>query len=643
MNPAFRPVLKPLALAIALSGAGPALAFQFKMENGLSGSLDTTLSYGISVRAASRDPSLVGIANGGTSRSVNEDDGNLNYDKNKAFANIAKATTDLELKFGNFGFFGRGIAFYDFENADSDKLGPTAKDRVGKNVKGLDGFVTAAFEPMGKNLRLRAGRQVVSWGESTFIPNGINVINSVDLSKLRIPGSELKEAFLPTTGVWANFQITQDASIEGVYLTNHDKIRIDPRGTYFSNNDFASDDSNRVILSFGRRRDQNSPPSNPVPPVVPTLGPTAAALYGPYDPAASVWAPRSADRDPSDDGQYGFALRYLAGELNNTEFGLYYMNYHSRIPLFSGIKGTTTSILTGGPLIAPICGQAALRALCATGTATYFAEFPEDIRMFGVSFNTAGPGGVALQGEYSYRSNLPVQYATPELLLAALGLPNLITGFTQIPGAPTGATPAALIPDGSYLQGYKRLKASQFQMTATKSVPNIFGAEQLIVLGEGGVTYFHNLPTDVKFNGPAVYLPATAFGAVLSSAFSVQNEGFLTSVSWGYRLVGRLEYANALLGGNLSPRLAWSHDVRGVGPSFNEGAKSLSLGASWDYQRKWLVDAQYTSYMGGRTYCGTDAPPPGSAVTTGQSASWCSNANPLKDRDFFSVSVSYSF
>ncbi len=483
----------------------------------------------------------------------------------------------------------------------------------------------------------------MSWGESTFIPGGINVINSVDLSKLRIPGSELKEAFLPTTGVWANLQITQDASIEGVVLTNHDKIRIDPRGTYFSNNDFASDDATRVILSFGRRRDQHTPPSNPVPPVIPTLGPTASALYGPYDPAASVWAPRAADRDPSDNGQFGVALRYLAGELNNTEFGLYYMNYHSRIPLFSGIKGTTTSILTGGPLIAPICATAALRALCATGTATYFAEFPEDIRMFGVSFNTAGPAGIALQGEYSYRSNLPVQYATPELLLAALGLPNLITGFTQIPGAPTGATAAALIPDGTYLQGFKRLKASQFQMTGTKSEPNVLGAEQLILLGEAGVTYFHNLPSDVKFNGPAVYLPATAFGAVLSSAFAVQDTGFLTSVSWGYRLVGRLEYANALLGGNLSPRLAWSHDVKGTGPSFNEGTKSLSIGASWDYQRKWLVDAQYTAYMGGRTYCGTDLPPAGSAVTTGQSANWCSVANPLKDRDFYSVSVSYSF
>jgi hypothetical protein len=380
-----------------------------------------------------------------------------------------------------------------------------------------------------------------------------------------------------------------------------------------------------------------------VPPTIPTLGAAAAALYGPFDPAASVYAPRAADRSPSDDGQWGLALRYLAPDLNNTEFGVYYMNYHSRIPLFSGIKGTPTSILTGGPLIAPICANAALRSLCHTGTATYFAEFPEDIRLTGFSFNTQGPWGVALQGEYSYRSNLPLQYTTPELLLAALGLPNTITGSTQIPGAPAGATGAALVPDGTYIQGYKRVKASQIQMTGTKSVPSVMGADQFVAVGEFGYAYFHGLPTDVKFNGPANFLPVTQFGATLSSAFSVQETGFVTTSSWGYRLVGRLEYNNALFGGNLSPRLAWSHDVKGTSPSFNEGVKSASLGVAWDYQRKWLVDMQYTAYSGGRTYCGTDVPPPGSVVTPGQSASYCSGANPLKDRDFYSLSVSYSF
>ncbi|MDQ3027533.1 MAG: DUF1302 domain-containing protein [Pseudomonadota bacterium] len=635
--------LKPIAAAIALLGAAPAHALLFELPNGIRANVDTTLSYGISVRASERDRSLIGIANGGTSRSVNEDDGDLNFEKGKPFANVFKATVDTEVKWRNFGFFGRGSAFYDIDLHDSDKLGPTGRDRLGKNVVGLDGFVYANFEPMGKNLRVRVGRQVISWGESTFIPNGINVINAVDVSKLRIPGSELKEAFIPTTGIWASQELTKSATIEGFYLTNHDKIRLDPKGSYFSNNDFASDDADRVILSFGRRQDQRFPIGNPVPPTIPGLGAAAAAALGPFNPAAQVFAPRSADRSPSDDGQYGLALRYLASNLNNTEFGVYFLNYHSRIPLFSGIKGTSSSALTGTPFLTPICATAALRALCATGTANYFAEYPEDIRLYGLSFSTQGPLGVALQGEYAYRPNLPLQFATPELLLASLGLPNLNTGFTQIPGAPTGATSAALIPDGTYMQGWTRVKASQFQMTGTKSWPNLIGAEQLVLVGEAGFNWFHNLPTGLKFNGPAVFLPATAFGAALSSNNAVQTEGFLTEFSWGYRLLARLEYANALFGGTLAPRYAFAHDVKGTGPNFNQGVKSQSGGITWDYQRKWLVDLQYTMYTGGRTYCGTDVPNPGVTIPAGQSASYCSAANPLKDRDFYSLSVSYSF
>ena len=654
---AFRPAVKPLALAIALLGAAPAFALQFEFQNGLKAQVDTTITYGISMRADDRDPALIGIANGGTSRSTNEDDGDLNFNKNKAFANVIKATTDVELKWMNFGFFGRGSAFYDFDLHDSNKLGPTGKDRLGSNVIGLDGFVSAAFEPVGHTLRLRAGRQVISWGESTFISGGINVINPADLSKIRIPGSELKEALIPTTGIWSSLELSKSASVEGFYLTNFDKNRGDPRGSYFSTNDAATDDSDRLIVSFGRRRDQRTPPGNPVPPAsagTGALGTLAQGLFGQYDPAASIWVPRSADHNPSDSGQYGVAFHYLAHDFNNTEFGAYYMNYHSRSPFFAGVKGTTTSVLTLSledptreaqrrALLTNICGVAALRALCATGTATYYTEYPEDIRLFGLSFNTQGPMGVALQGEYSYRPNQPVQLATAELILASLGLPNLITGFTQIPGAPAGATAAALVPNGSYIQGYRRVKQSQAQVTATKGLPNILGAEQLFLAGEVGAVYFHNLPGNLKFSGPAASLPATAFGAVVGSAYSVQTEGFLTQFSWGYRLAGRLDYNNLLFNGNVSPRLSFAHDVKGVSPTFNQDVKALSFGVSWDYQRKWLVDAQYTNFFGGRTYCGTDTPPAGSSVTAGQPASWCSSANPLKDRDFYSVSVSYSF
>jgi len=636
MKRALCPSLKPLALALSFLGvAVPVHAFQFNLGSEVKGSFDTTVSYGISMRAEARDPSLIGIANGGTSRTVNEDDGDLNFDKNKAFSNVIKATSDVELKWRNFGFFGRGTAYYDFDLHDSNKLGPIGQERVGGDAVGLDGFVYASFEPWGKNLRLRAGRQVISWGESTFIPNGINVINPVDVSKLRVPGAELKEGFVPTAGAWGSFNVTEAVTLEGFYLTNWDKVRLDPRGAYFSNNDTISDDADRLYVTFGRRKDQHFAPSNPIPPNTPTAGPIAGALYGPFDPAASVWLPRKADVNPSDSGQYGVAMRFLAKDFNNTEFGLYYMNYHSRTPFISGHTGTpssssstVTSVITGGPLNA-----------AQNGTAYYFAEYPEDIKLYGLSFNTAGPWGVALQGEYSYRPNQPVQYAGPEVILATLGLPNLITGFTQIPGLPAGATAAALYPGNTDLRGWRRLKMSQLQVTGTKSFPSVLEAESLVIVGEAGWTWFHSLPTDVKFAGPGVALPSTAFGALVTAGGGLQTDGWLTDFSWGYRIAARLEYANLLFGGNVSPRFAWSHDVHGVSPTFNQDAKSWSLGVTWDYQRKWAVDASYTSFFGGRTYCGTDV----SGVPPTQAASWCTGANPLKDRDFYSFTISYSF
>jgi len=654
-----RPALKPLALATVLACATSAHAFTFKTENGITGSFDTTISYGVSIRAQGADSNLIGIANGGTSRSTNEDDGNRNYKKGDPFANVLKATHDFDAKWANWGLFARGTYFVDFENRESNTLGPEGRKRIGRDARLLDAFVSGAFQPMGKNLRMRVGSQVVSWGESTFIPNGINVVNPVDVSKLRIPGSELKEAFIPSRMLWLSQEITDKASIEGWVLANHDKIKLDPRGSYFSNNDFASDDGWFAALSFGRRRDiSTGVAAHPVPTVGATaaLGAAASGLTGlPFDPAAAIWVPRASDRNVSDKGQYGIALRYLS-DWNNTEFGVYYINYHSRIPMFSGIKGTPSSYLTFtalGNAAGPICTNPALRSLCHTGSSSYFAEYPENIRLIGLSFNTQGPWGVALQGEYSYRPNNPLQLATPELLLAGLGLPNLITGSDAIPGTvspttglPFGAFSSALVPNGAYLQGFREVKTSQLQLTGTKAFPNVFKADQAVLLGEVGFTKYHAFPSNLKFNGPAVYLPATANGASASGAYSVQETGFATENSWGYRLVGRLDYTGGPFGTNWSPRLAWSHDVKGVSQTFNEGVKSLSMGVNFEYQKKATVDFSYTTYGGGRTYCGTDTAPtaPGATpITPTQSASWCSGANPIKDRDFYSVVFTYSF
>ena len=60
--------IKPLAIAIAALGAtfaNPAAAFKFEMENGLTGSFDSTISVGMQMRMQSTDRSIIGNDNGG--------------------------------------------------------------------------------------------------------------------------------------------------------------------------------------------------------------------------------------------------------------------------------------------------------------------------------------------------------------------------------------------------------------------------------------------------------------------------------------------------------------------------------------------------------------------------------------------------
>ncbi len=74
-----------------------------------------------------RDPGLIAIVNGGTSRDPNADDGNLNYKNGENVSLAAKATSDLLVKYGNFGVFARATYFYDWAAASKDGVPSTTK------------------------------------------------------------------------------------------------------------------------------------------------------------------------------------------------------------------------------------------------------------------------------------------------------------------------------------------------------------------------------------------------------------------------------------------------------------------------------------------------------------------------------------
>ncbi|HET6604579.1 MAG TPA: DUF1302 domain-containing protein [Xanthomonadaceae bacterium] len=629
MGASRAPLAVAVATAIAALAAPDARAVSFNWGE-VEGNIDTTVSYGISVRVEDRDDDLVGKAQfdptlvaqiaalqaqnrfpeaqalqvGARGRfSVNGDDGNLNYDQWDLFSNTFKITSELSLTWRNWGAFFRGFYFYDFENAGREDLTDIALEKVGEDLKLLDAFIYTDFEyGEGSVGNVRLGRQVVSWGESTFIQNGINVINPVDVSRLRVAGAELKEAFLPVSSLYGSFSLTENLSIEGVYLFEFEEIEPDPVGTYFSTNDFAVQGGEYVMLGFGTVPQPVDNPENfedvclfgqpsdrtDLPPALVAVGCSAAV-------------PRAPDRKPSDSGQWGLALRYFASELNDTEFGFFYLNYHSRLPLISGIALTTTS---------PTSGR-------------YFIEYPEDIELWGASFNTTLPGGWAWQGEVSYRPNMPLQIDDVEVLFAALSplnplLPGRNLDFISQLGE---------FGPGEEISGWDRHEVTQAQFTLTKLFANVLGAQQVAVVGEVGATKVWDLPSQdvLRYQGDGT---DTGGGPDISSG-GLRNpltltEGFPTSFSWGYRVAARADYNNAFGSPmTVSPRVAFNHDVNGTTPgpggNFLEDRKSLTLGVEGNYLNKWIFDISYTSFFGGEPF------------------------NLIADRDFASFTVKYSF
>lgn len=605
-----RSVLSTAVTLALAAGAGSVHAFEFASGE-LTGSFDTTVSLGGLWRMESREKSLVSIANGGTSRDPNSDDGNLRYKRNELVSTTLKATHDLELNYRNFGAFVRGSYFYDPTIRSKDSLTRDARDILGSDAEILDAYIRGNFKIADRNLNVRLGRQVVSWGESTFIQNGINVLNPVNVSRLRAPGSELKEGFIPTMMAYASQELTDNLSVEVALLTEWKKTKIDPVSSFFSTNDFVGEGGNRAFTGFGRRNDLNA----------------AAGVFG-VNANAAVWAPRSKDRDASDDGQYGIAFRYFSPELNNTEFGLFHANYHSRTPFVSGYRGGVTVAASPVPGCTVINVPFGIPGGCGAAPGSYFVEYPEDIKLWGVSFNTSGPLGIALQGEYSYRPNQPIQLPSADLLLAAVGLGNQLTS--------TNPLLAAIVPSGTEISGYRRVKMHQVQMTGTKTFGPTFGAEQLVVVGEVGYTHME-LPSNLKFAAPGCHLPQVG-SSVATSSGSSSAGCFATENSWGYRLVGRLDYPNAIGAVTVSPRVAFSHDVDGRSPTFNEGAKALTLGFGFNYRQNWQADIAYTAFFGGKKVSGVDPVP-----TPGQAQTYASHTNPMVDRDFLSISLSYSF
>jgi hypothetical protein len=661
-----------LGLLVWLLCATPAHSVDWRKDQWFI-SWDNRLTYGLQYRTGDRDPAIIGLTNDGTAFSVNGDDGNLNYDKGIS-SNVFQLTTELEVNYKGFGMFFRGWGFYDWENEKNDRartpLNEAALDRVGSRFELRDAYAWLRFRIGEKPAEMRLGRQVVNWGESTFIQGGINVINPVDVTAIRTPGRELRNALLPVGMLWGSFALTDSLTLEAFYEYEWEQTFIDPAGAYFSTNDFAAPGGEYVFLAFGSSPD--------VPPWPDPTDPTRPFL------AVS----RESDRYPDDTGQYGVALRLLTQKLGDSEFGFYYMNYHSRLPTINGRTGTVGGAVTAGTIAAaatPITGATlawlqanpgdipgavvagttagvtagaplgASQAIAFTAatdtpnvpttttafatdayaqTARYFIAYPEDIKLYGFSFNSQiGTTGLAWQGELSYRTNVPLQADDVELLFAALQPINPAFGPAS-PGASqlstfTGVDYSTMFE--TVIPGTIPLDTGQLQTTFTKIWSRGLGADQVVLLWEGGVNHVPDLPSkdELRFEAAGTYTSGNPYHAAPNPGAGHVGkpaegpEHFADRTSWGYQLAARLQYNNAIGAITLSPRIAWGHDVSGNSPGpggpFLEGRKAWTLGLNFDFQGFWNVDVAYTDFFGASRY------------------------NLINDRDFLAASFQIAF
>lgn len=596
--------------------------------------------------------------------SSNGDLGDLSYDEGDAFSTQFVGLHELEVAYGNFGFFSRAFYFYDFENSDNNRAYSNpisgnvadpcrdgqASDQLCKDFRLLDAFVYADFYVGEMPVSLRLGDQVVSWGESTFIQHGINTTNPVDVTRARSPGAELKEVFIPVGMLFGSVGLTDTVSLSAYYQYEWERSLLPVSGSYFATNDFAGEGGsfNNIQLGFTGNPDIDADT------LIEQLnllgsalqsGASSAAIGAAYLAYPTKVAVRdqgdAAHNDADDQGQYGVKVSWFATDLNETEFSFYHINYHSQRPLVAGVTSDfrPEAIAADLALLASPSGVTRdnLADLNAFTKARF--DYPEDIKLYGVSFNTT-VGETALAGEFAYRVDEPLQIDDVELLytgmpeqLANAGLRPDLAGISQLKNVGRN------VGQGETVIGYLLSDTWQAQMTASHIFGPKFGADNLILLGEAGYVKVLDFPDPsiIRLNAPGTARTASlepvldGAGNIISDRAGLhtglsdgpETNPFASSGAWGYRLLAVADYNNIFAGINLRTRTTFSHDVNGTTPDplflFLEDRKSANIAFTFDYLSKWSATASYSTFWGG---IGT--------------------TNVLSDRDFVSFNIKYA-
>lgn len=620
-----------LAFCLALC-LWPASAGAYRWSRGeLTVQIDSLLSLGFSMRTEEPDCRQIATINGGCNRFadpasstfleaegalLNQDDGNLNWDQWDVFSVLAKGTHDIQADWRSYGAFVRFTWFGDAIQADADAsertpLSHEARFRnsnwtggvVGAHVLLLDAYLDGGWDVGDRYFSVRVGNQVINWGESLFQQGGINAINTLDVTKIRLPGSELKEALLPAPIVKLGGDLIPNLGFEVYYQFGWRRFELDPAGSFFSTSDLVGRGAQGQF--------------NPLPPPLGYCGDPGTAdeeqeraggLFGCVPPFGvdeltrfPLGIPFLGFRDAADQGQFGAALRYYADAIE-TEISAYYFRIHEKFPVveFSG---------TAASLGACTSGPAAPNPACDIG---YSVVHPEDVDVVGLSANTL-LGGIALGAEISYRWKQPTPVTFDNALcnadnLAACGpgTSNEYAGQRSLVDA-LGLSPGPIPDGGGRVPGFvetDRLVGVVNALYILSPGTPVFGrvvdwiaANDLTAIVELAVTHYMDLDQCPVRGGARV---AKEDCRSYPTPFGVDR---VDDTGWGYTIRLSATYDRILgLPITFLPAVSLGHDVSGITPpseaGFNDEKMALGVTLEFSYLQRWSGILSYSNSFG---------------------------------------------
>ncbi|MBC8750620.1 MULTISPECIES: DUF1302 domain-containing protein [Paraburkholderia] len=348
-------------VSLAIAGAAAtssAYGYEFSTGiNDLTGSWVTNLTAGAGIRTKNPSCSLTGDPNAfdcGAAANVNQwgvgDNGNLNYRKGQPFSTYISATSELLFKMPSEGlkFMIRGTGMYDFLAGDTNRtpLSSTASAQVVYDVQLLDLWGEKDFTIGGNAAHVRLGNQVINWGESIFAMGGVNATNSLDVQKLLIPGSQLKQALLPAPMISFAADLSHGFSTEDYYQFQWNGNRYPPVGSYWS-----------VSNSLGRGTEPYTVSTNNLN----VAGPSAGTIAGPASgnqntlngiytglvngafagpPYNVIGLPVEWQAPSKYKPQFGVKFNYSPRSFD-ANFAIYYLNYTDKSPVLSSLANGT--------------------------------------------------------------------------------------------------------------------------------------------------------------------------------------------------------------------------------------------------------------------------------------------------------------